>query len=74
MGGQAAKLTFGGSLFASSGSRPTKFYQPLGRLSVPLHRRAALFADWRWYGLGERFYAYEGFRTHEFILGLRLGL
>ncbi len=71
---QAAKLTFGGSLFASSGSRPTKFYQPLARLSVPLHRRAALFGDWRWYGLGERFYAYEGFRTHQFILGLRLGL
>jgi hypothetical protein len=69
---QPPKLTLGGSLFVSSGSRPTQFYQPLGRLSFPLHRRASLFADWRWYNLGERFYAYEGFRTHQFILGLRL--
>jgi hypothetical protein len=72
--GRGTKLTFGGSLFVSSGSRPTKFYQPLARLSVPLHRRATLFGDWRWHGLGERFYAYEGFRSHQFILGLRLGL
>jgi hypothetical protein len=71
---QSPKLTVGGSLFASSGSRPTRFYQPLGRFSFPVCRRASLFADWRWYNLGERFYAYEGFRTHQFILGLRLGL
>jgi hypothetical protein len=71
---QAPKLTLGGSLFVSSGSRPTQYYQPLGRFTFPLHRRASLFADWRWYNLGERFYAYEGFRTHQFILGLRLGI
>jgi hypothetical protein len=71
---QSPKLTVGGSLFVSSGSRPTQFYQPLGRFSFPLHRRASLFADWRWYNLGEQFYAYEGFRTHQFTLGLRLGL
>ncbi|MFB3776719.1 MAG: hypothetical protein ACE141_03885 [Bryobacteraceae bacterium] len=72
--GQSAKLTAGGSLFSSSGSRPTQFYQPLGRFSFPLHRRASLLADWRWYNLGERFYVYEGFRTHQFMLGLRVGL
>ncbi len=71
---QSPKLTLGGSLFVSSGSRPTQFYQPLGRFSFPVCRRASLFADWRWYNLGEQFYAYEGFRTHQFILGLRLGL
>ncbi len=72
--GQSPKLTAGGSLFVSSGSRPTQLYQPLGRFSFPLHRRASFFADWRWYNMGELVYAFEGFRTHQFILGLRLGL
>jgi len=31
-------LSFGGSLFVSSGSRPTQYYQPLARLSVPIRK------------------------------------
>jgi hypothetical protein len=56
----------------SSGSRPTNFYQPVGRFLVPLHRAFEWYAEWRHYGYSEPFYAYEGFRTHHFITGFRL--
>ena len=68
------KFSLGGSLFVSAGTRPTKYYQPIGRVSIPLHTRATLFSEWRWYNLGERTYLYEGFRTHQFVVGLRLGM
>ena len=68
------KLSLGGSFVTSSGSRPTQYYQPLGRFTFPLHRRANWVSEWRWYNLGERFYAYEGFHAHQFITGLRLTL
>ena len=70
--GLAPKLTAGGSFFISSGSRPTSYYQP--------HRQAAgcrssknlnWFTEWRYYGYGEAFYLYEGFRTHLVTTGLR---
>jgi hypothetical protein len=68
----APKLSLGGSLLVSSGSRPTRYYQPLGKLSVPLSAHVAWVSDWRYYGFGEAFYAYEGFRTHLITTGLRL--
>ena len=68
----ATKLTLGGSLFISSGSRPTRYYQPMGRLSVPLQRHVAWNTEWTWYGYGESFYLYEGFRAHVFKTGLKL--
>lgn len=71
-GGMSPKLTFGGSLFVSSLSRPTRFYEPMGRLSLPLRKNISLYAEWQWYGMGEPSFFYEGFRTHAFITGLRL--
>jgi hypothetical protein len=68
----APKLSLGGSLLISSGSRPTSYYQPLGKLVVPISARVAWVSDWRYYGFGETFYAYEGFRTHLITTGLRL--
>ncbi|HEV3330208.1 MAG TPA: hypothetical protein VG096_04460 [Bryobacteraceae bacterium] len=70
--GLTPKLTAGGSLFVSSGSRPTQFYEPLGRLSIPFSKKVTWYTEWRWYGMGEQFYLYEGFRTHVFVTGLRL--
>jgi hypothetical protein len=67
-------VSLGGSLYVGTGSRATDFYQPFGRLSVPLHRKASVFGEWRWYKYGERLYLYEGFRTHHFTLGLRLAM
>ncbi len=71
-GGMTPRLEAGGSLFVSSGSRPSRFYQPLMRLSLPLEKHVSWNTEWRWYGFGEAFYLYEGFRTHAFTTGLRL--
>src|SRR5206468_4138143 len=65
-------LTGGGSYFKRSGSRPTTYAQPLARVAMPVYEHASLFGEWRYYGLGEQYYMYEGFRTHVFMLGLRL--
>jgi len=67
----APRLTAGGSFFISSGSRPTNFYQPVAKLWVPLAKQVALFTEWQYYGYGEAFYLYEGFRTHVITAGLR---
>jgi len=67
-----AKLTLGGSLFLSAGSRPTHDYQPLVKLSLPLQKHVYWNTEWQYYGFGESFYLYEGFRTHIFQTGLRV--
>jgi hypothetical protein len=67
----APKLTAGGSLFISSGSRPTSYYQPVATLWLPINKHVSAFADWRYYGYGEAFYLYEGFHTTTFTGGLR---
>ena len=71
------KLTVGGSLFVSAGflsaqSRPTRYYQPVARLSLPVVKNISWIAEWQYYGYGEPFYTYEGFRTHIFTTGLRI--
>ena len=68
----APRLSAGGSFFKSAGSRPTTYVQPLARVYLPVHANANVFAEWRHYGLGERYYIYEGFRSHVFLIGLRL--
>jgi hypothetical protein len=69
--GRVPKLSAGGSFFVSSGSRPTSYYQPLAKLFVPLTKKLSWFAEWSYYGYGEAFYLYEGFRTHLVTTGLR---
>jgi len=64
-------VSFGGTLFISSGSRPTRYYQPLARLSVPLNKHVQWNTEWRWYSLNEVFYAFEGFRSNQLITSLR---
>jgi len=70
--GLTPKFTAGGSLFISSGTRPSSYYQPLMRLSLPLHKRVSWNTEWKYYGYGEQFYLYEGFRAHVFMTGLRV--
>ena len=55
-----------------AGTRPTRYFQPLARLSLPLYKHVYWNSEWQYYGFGERFYLYEGFRTHVFMTGLRL--
>jgi len=66
-----AKITAGGSLFISSGSRPTSYYQPLVKLLLPVGKNLSWFAEWRYYGYGEVFSLYEGFRTNLVTTGVR---
>jgi len=68
------RLTAGGSFFRSSGSRPTKYWQPMGRILLPVHRHVSGFFEWRYYGMTQTFYSFEGFRTHHLMFGLRLSL
>ncbi len=63
-------LSLGGSAFKSSGSRPTKFYEPLAKLGLA-SRHVEAYWQWNFYELAEPFYNYEGFRTHTNIAGLR---
>jgi hypothetical protein len=71
---RSSRLSLGGSYSVITGSRPTRYYQPQGRLAVPLAGKATWTAEWRWYGFTERRYAFENFHTHTFATGLRLGL
>jgi hypothetical protein len=70
--GIAARISMGGSLFISNGTRPARYYQPLGRLSVPLQKHVSWNTEWRWYGFGEQLYLFEGFRAHVFMTGLKV--
>ena len=66
------KLTLGGSMFVSSGSAPSRYYEPLARVSLPVSKRVSWNAEWQYYGNGESFYLYDGFRTNSFITGIRV--
>jgi hypothetical protein len=72
IGGVAPKITVGGSLAANNGSRASRFYQPLARLSVPVGKHLSWNTEWQWYGFNEDLYFYEAFRTHLFQTGIRL--
>jgi hypothetical protein len=71
-GKHAPQVSAGGSFITTSGSRPTRYYQPLGRVVVPLSKRLQGYVEWRWYGYAQPFYPYEGFRSHQILSGIRL--
>jgi hypothetical protein len=65
------KLSFGGSMVTTAGSRPSRYYQPQGKLLMPLSNHFQLYGEWQWYGLNQPFYFYEGFRAHTVMTGIR---
>ena len=65
------KLTAGGSLFISSGSRATSYYRPFAKLFLPVGKNLTWFTEWTYYDYGEVLYLYEGFRTQLVTTGLR---
>ena len=73
-GGHGPRLGVGGSLFRSSGSRPTQYYQPLIRFTSPAYHGMSWYGEWRYYGFAEPFYTYEAFRTHLLAVGVRYGM
>ena len=70
--GKQAKLSAGGNFFISSGSRPTNYFQPVGKLILPLTHVVAWITEWAYYGYAESLYSYENFRTHLVTTGFRL--
>lgn len=66
------RLSAGGSLYLSSGSNPSQFYQPTGKLSVPVRKGLAWVTEWRYYGFDENFYGYQAFRSQTVTTGVRL--
>ncbi len=69
--GPEARLSAGGSFFISSGSRPTNYFIPEGKLVLPMRYGLAWVSEWTYYGYAESFYFYEGFRTHLITTGVR---
>jgi hypothetical protein len=68
----APKIMAGGSFSIVNGTRPSRFYEPLARLSFPVRKNVSWNTEWQWYGFNEEQYLYEGFRTHLVQTGLRL--
>jgi hypothetical protein len=67
-----AKLTLGGSAVMSSGSNPTQFYQPTAKMAITVAKNLAWVSEWRYYGFGESFYVYQGFRAQMVTTGVRI--
>jgi hypothetical protein len=65
------RIAAGGSLWISSGTRPERFYQPLGRAMIPFGKHVQWYGEWRWYGFHETLFPVEGFRSNQLITGLR---
>jgi hypothetical protein len=72
--GRGVRIGVGGSFSVISGSQPTSYYQPQGRLAVPVYNKLSWTSEWRWYGFTERTLSDENFRTHIFSTGFRLEL
>jgi hypothetical protein len=65
-------LRAGGSFIIANGSRPTSYYEPNAQLLVPVRKHLSWNTVWQYYGYGENFFMFEGFRSHIVQTGLRL--
>jgi hypothetical protein len=65
-------ITLGGSFVVNNGNRPTRYYQPMARVSVPLANSVAANGEWRWYSMTQRIYSIENFGSHQLLLSLTL--
>jgi hypothetical protein len=69
---RGGSLRAGGSFIIANGSRPTSYYEPNVQLLVPINKHVAWDTVWQYYGYGESFYAFEGFRSHIIQTGIRI--
>ena len=69
-----ASLKAGGSLFAGSGSRPTRFYNPQIALDGRVTERIRWVGEWQRYGFSESLWPTEDFRSNTISVGLRFSL
>jgi hypothetical protein len=63
-------LALGGTLYASTGTRPTRYYQPQAKLTVPLRKQLLASAEWRWYAMTQRLFAVDNFGSHQLTISL----
>jgi hypothetical protein len=68
-----ARLSFGGAFSRNTGSLPTRLYQPQAGFSVPLYKKTALVAEWRYFGFSTLPRNIQFFQLHMFSSGLRIG-
>ncbi len=68
------RLDFGGSIFYSTGTRPSRYYQPFGRFRLPVGKHVAWYGEWRWYGFTQPTFLFEGFRSNQVTTGLRFSM
>lgn len=73
-GTHTPRLTFGGSLWKSDGTRDVNYYRPEAKLWLPITRWAEFHLDWQWYGFSEPMFPFEDFRAHSFVTALRIKL
>lgn len=75
-GGKRLRLGAGGSAFTADGTRPTRFYEPVGRVVATLSPRLSAKTEWRYHGFAEPGFLYdtrlgpEGFRAHLWVMAL----
>jgi hypothetical protein len=69
---RAPRVAFGGSLWYSTGTRQSEYYQPLARVIAPVAPHVDLNFEWRWFGFTEPLYIYENFRQHQALFSLRV--
>ena len=62
----SAFLQVGGGYSRSDGSRPTRYYSPQSKLTVPVFHRVHFVAEHRWYS----YRSIESFRTHTLSAGM----
>jgi hypothetical protein len=65
-------ISLGGTLYLNNGSRPTNYYVPQARMSLPLTGRFSANAEWRWYSMTESLYRFENFASHQLLLSLTI--
>ena len=65
-------LSLGGTLYVNNGSRPTRYYVPQARVTLPVSNDLGVNAEWRWYSLSESLYPFENFASHQFLLSLTI--
>jgi hypothetical protein len=68
----APRISAGGSLYHSSGSRPTHYYQPVARISAPIVKHMEWNAEWRWWAMNEPYFRLENFRNHQMMFSVRM--
>ncbi len=68
----SGRISAGGSFTTTSGVRPTDYYQPQGRLVLPVTPKMEFFSEYRYFGLSQTIQVFEGFRTHMYMGGVRL--